>query len=153
MFQSLIMHKTVEINDEQYEEMRKTGVDCRITSSWDISADPIGNHHTVPFYDPADPDFSKDPETKEMVSFGLARAEVRNEEARQDALEGKEDDEEGDPHEDDEEEDDEERAQDDDRRDRNPRKVHHFKLTLSCLCDHVCFRSNNSRRHDRSLAN
>jgi hypothetical protein len=133
MFQSMIMHKTVEINDEQYEEMKKTGTDCRITSSWDISADPIGNHHSTPFYDPNDIDFSKDPDTKEMMKFGLARAEVRNEEARQDAMEGKEDDEEGDPHDDDEEEDDENAARADNRRDQNQKKIEQRKQVGNSL--------------------
>lgn len=28
------------------------------------------NHHSVPFYDPEDPDFSKDPDTPDMVREG-----------------------------------------------------------------------------------
>jgi hypothetical protein len=149
MFQSMIMHKPVEINDEQYEEMKKTGTDCRITSSWDISADPIGNHHSTPFYDPNDIDFSKDPDTKEMMKYGLARAEVRNEEARQDAMEGKEDDEEGDPHNDDEEEDDENAAHADNRRDQNQKKVFpllNIEILIKNFYHPGMLRSNNENK-------
>ena len=37
--------------------------ECRITSSFDISADPHGIGHSVPFFDPEDPYFERDPST------------------------------------------------------------------------------------------
>ena len=69
--------------------MEAMGTDCRITSSWDIQVEFSGpifvifwmkeevdnNHHSVPFFDPDDPDFSKDPDAKRMVAEGQRECE------------------------------------------------------------------------------
>ena len=39
-----------------------------MTTSFDISSSPLSLRHFLPFYDPDDVDFSKDPDTVAMVN-------------------------------------------------------------------------------------
>lgn len=56
-FDSMIPHRTTEVDAEQEAGYKSIGQDCRISSSWDIT--PFVESHCSPFYDPEDPFFEK----------------------------------------------------------------------------------------------
>eukprot|EP00937_MAST-01D_sp_MAST-1D-sp2_P007997 g7997.t1 len=74
MFDSLIEHQTSTVDDAQRTAMREQlHSDCRITSSWDINTHPGDIWQSVPFYDPHDPFFARDPTGERAVREGRRR--------------------------------------------------------------------------------
>ena len=71
MFDSLLDHQTSTVDRAQSEAMNHTlASECRISSSWDIHAEPGNLWHSVPLYDPLDPDWSRDPTAHNAVLRG-----------------------------------------------------------------------------------
>ena len=71
MFDSLLDHQTSTVDHAQSKAMNQTlASECRITSSWDIHAEPGNVWHSVPLYDPLDPDWSRDPTAHSAVLRG-----------------------------------------------------------------------------------
>ena len=71
MFDSLLDHQTSTVDRAQSEVMNRTlASECRITSSWDIHEEPGNVWHSVPLYDPLDPEWSRDPTAHSAVLRG-----------------------------------------------------------------------------------
>ena len=58
IFDSMLHHQSTQLSAAQLADLAEHArAPCRITSSWDITNDPLGIFHSVPFYDPADPEW------------------------------------------------------------------------------------------------
>ena len=70
IFDSALEHRSTALTTAQIEDLAEhAGSPCRITSSFDIAPWPSAIWHSVPFYDPKDPDW------KQAVSKGITPGE------------------------------------------------------------------------------
>jgi hypothetical protein len=65
MFNGSIAHSTTEVDSAQMQQLAALHHSCRLTAAWDVRTRPIA--HTLPFYDPADPQWVADPEARAML--------------------------------------------------------------------------------------
>lgn len=79
LFDGFLEHRSTPLSKRQLLELNRTGAECRITSSWDLSDDIDGLRHSVPFYDPQDPDWTGANPGDAMIEKVSAAVREKNE--------------------------------------------------------------------------